>query len=501
MKSLVIQLARLGDIYQSWPALRALKRRQPAGEIHLLTRPRFAGACEGLTAVDRVHLLPTQQILQPLVSSSISGIEESLEKLRELTSALRSENFDQIVNLSFSPLSSYLVHQIETNGTKIKGYTRFSDGYLRIPDDMSAYFYAQVGPGRPNRFHLCEIFATLLGVDLSPPDWQAPQLPAIDHLGLPGEFVAVHVGASESHKRVTYSKWINILSHLRKLRPVKIALIGGSDEVAIGEQMAAAVPAGELTNLVGRLDLLQTMAVLQRASLLVGPDSAPLHMASLVGVPSLNLSVGELNFWETGPRSPGSVVLPAASEEDLPSDTVADMVARLLQHQRLPFATIQACPGTPSYTGLSRQVGALGTSATQVGAVTDEFAWQLLKAIYQGDPFPPPPDKWFLEGICQLIDVNSFVIETLQAVHEPKDLQTRAGLLDRGEEIIETVAKLVPSLIPAIRWYKTEKVRLGPLPFIELRDRNLAIQKMFQDFLEVYVQPTDFQPSVTKEAP
>ena len=53
MKILIIQLARLGDIYQSWPTLKAVKRANPGAEIHFLTRSKFAAAAPGPELVDR----------------------------------------------------------------------------------------------------------------------------------------------------------------------------------------------------------------------------------------------------------------------------------------------------------------------------------------------------------------------------------------------------------------------------------------------------------------
>ena len=165
MKILVLQLARLGDIYMSWPAIRALRRQFPEAEIHVLTRPRFAGAFEGLTAVHKIHLLPTKDILAPLVQPKMA-VQESFDRLTKFVDELYFMNFDKVYNLSFSPLSSYLTHYVSNSETEVHGYTRFRDGFFCIPDDMSAYFYAQVGIDRPNRFHLIEIFGSIVGSDL-----------------------------------------------------------------------------------------------------------------------------------------------------------------------------------------------------------------------------------------------------------------------------------------------------------------------------------------------
>lgn len=474
MKILVIQLARLGDIYQSWPAIRGLRRQNPEAEIHVLAREKFAAAFNALEAINDVHNLAPQDILSSLFAEN--GQEEALGKIHTLLAELKTQNWDWIINLSFSPLSSYLVHALATEKTKVTGYTRFNDGYLQIPDAMSAYFYAQVGFDRPNRYHLAEIFATLCEVDLVAEDWRTPILPRLK-IELPDEFIAVHVGGSEQHKALSVSKWISILSALRKLRPIPVVVIGAAGEKQIGAQIQAIAPEGEVINCAGELSLLQSLAVIKKARLLIGPDSGPVHMASLAGIPVLNLSLGQVKYWETGPRSAGSVVLTGESEDDILSDQIADFVMMMLQGHRLPLGTIETAPGAPSFTGLT--------------TTEDQFAWDLVRAIYQGDQFPMPVDPLFESGLQQLEDVNNFMIETLTSVHNAEELKRKAALLDRGEEIIETVAKLVPSLIPIVRWYQTEKIRVGPLPMEEIRQRNLETQKLLRGLIEVYRPPAN----------
>lgn len=498
MKILAIQLARLGDIYQSWPGLRALKRMMPDAEIHTLARPRFRAAFDGLEAVSQVKVFPSNDILSAYVSPAEAGntdaVSESLLssadevallKIEDVIQDLENEKYDWIINLSFSPLSADLTSVLSGPDTKISGYTRFDDGYLNLPDAMSAFFFAQVGHDRGNRFHLSEIFGTLCEADLTPEDWKAPVLPEITH-SLPEEYIAVHVGGSESHKALSVSKWISILRHLRTLRPFKFVIVGGKEDADKGLQLQCVAPEGEVINLAGQLSLAETMSVIKKASLLIGPDSAPIHMASLTATPTLNLSVGQVNHWETGPRAAGSVVLKAESEDVLMSNVIGDRVIEMVHGLRFPLGTIEACPGTPSFTG----------------SETDEsnFVWEFIQAIYMGHHFPKPIEPLFYEGIKQLLDVNSFMLEQLQSVVTVGDLQNRNALLQRGEEVIETIAKLVPSLAPLVRWYQTEKVRIGPQPLDQILRLNIETQKLLQGVLDLYNPGHDSAPQHEKDA-
>ena len=486
MKILILQLARLGDIYLSRPAIQALKRANPQAQITLLTRPKFRAAASGLEAVHEIIELPTHDLFAPLVQD-IMDVPAAHARLSEFIRELKTKNFDQIINLSFSPASSHLAHLLEPDGEKVRGYTRTPDGFLSIPDDMSAYFYAQVGPGKPNRYHLAEIFGTLCGVDLTEADWHAGKM---ENYVAPmkSPFIVCHIGASEEQKALSAEKWISTFGHFRSLNATPIVLIGSEAESAIADTIMSSSPTNSIVNLVGKTTLPQTMALLRQSVMLVGADSAPMHMASLTKTRCLNLSVGRVNFWETGPRAMGSWVLRANSEGDLPSDRVSRAMAAMVEKLRPELGIITVQEGAPSYSGLFPKEA--------------EFHWKLTQAVYQGSDFPHPINDGFWQAHEQLVQINHFIMEQLQALQDGARLEEKAGFIDRGEEVIAAVAKLVPAWGPVIRWYQTEKIRIGPGNAQQVLNRTCEIQLLLQQVLDLYSEMKSIQaPGVESEAP
>ena len=67
-------------------------------------------------------------------------------------------------------------------------------------------------------------------------------------------------------------------------RDYGLAIIGAGEEALIGDYVSADWP-GAKANLCGRLTLRSTAAVLELASVFVGPDSGPMHLAACVGIP------------------------------------------------------------------------------------------------------------------------------------------------------------------------------------------------------------------------
>ncbi|MGZ3723636.1 MAG: glycosyltransferase family 9 protein, partial [Bdellovibrionales bacterium] len=302
MRILVLQLARFGDIYQTWPTLQALKRKHPGCELHVLVRNRFQEAAQDFPGIT-VHALPTQEIMRPLFEGL--PIEASHEELRAFLQPLCDTSFDAIINLSFSPASSYLTDYLASSRTEVRGYTRHSDGHFNIPDDTSAYFYAQVGIGRANRYHLTEIFAAVAGVDLSEDDFRVAEQ---TYAG-PRHGIVVHLGASTAEKIYPPELWVSAIREILETSPVAVTLVGSAGERGLAETVTSQLSNPELTNRVGETSLRELFQTVNGASLLIGADSAPVHIASLTQTPVLNLSSSSVNFWETGPLAAGSRVL------------------------------------------------------------------------------------------------------------------------------------------------------------------------------------------------
>ncbi len=470
MKILVIQLARLGDIFQTWPALRALKKANPEVQIDVLCRSRFSAAFDGLDVISERIILPSQDVMRPMLEPQMD-VKSAHEILSQFVIGLKDKKYDRILNLSFSPFSSYLTHAIASETCQVSGYTRTSDGFLAIPDDMSAYFYAQVGVGKPNRFHLVEIFATMAGVDLQDGDWAPPSHLTIS---LDAPEVLIHVGASETKKQISPIKWATVINQLNKLGYYRVGLIGTNSEVELAEQISTSVAEGIVTSYVGKTNIAQLFALIAGAKVVVGSDSAPMHMASLTGTSCVNLSMSAVNFWETGPRAKGSVILRGADETDFASDRVAMVIKRVLCGEKQELSVIKVQAGSPSYWLLEPKEA--------------DFEWNLIKAIYMNEDFPQTENPLFRDSIIKLADINLLLIDQMEAIQKGLDIAKVAGIIDRGEEIIETVARLVPMVAPLVRWYQTEKVRIGPDSQEVLLRKSLGVQGLLQRVLDLYLE-------------
>lgn len=475
MKILVLQLARLGDIYMTWPVMRALKRLHPSAELHFLTRPRFEAAVQGLSAIDKHWVLPSSEILAPLIQDQ-PDTESSLQKMDQFVGTLNEEKFDWIINFTFSPFSSYLTHALSGPKTRVNGYTRFNDGSLRFADELSAYFYAQVGIGKPNRVHVSDLFAAMIDIEYVPEDWGDPEVIASPHV-LPDNYLAVHIGASEQHKALSAGKWTEFLAKMGSLKSdYSFVLIGAESEKAIAGKITSGLPSHTVIDLVGKTKMPELFDIIRNAEMLIGCDSAPIHIASLTDTPTFNISLGRVNFWETGPKSSLAFIHQAADDESIQASLVAQQVYKLLSGS-LPSGLIARSGGLASYE-LQESSGA-------------SFQWRLVQALYLGAAYPLAEQMNIVQGAMKLNDINNFAMEQLALVAK-NGVAAVAPFLARAEEVIESISRLVPELSPLISWYHAEKIRIGPGSVEEVCAATLSVHERLGRHLHVYIPQEEF---------
>ncbi|GMW05328.1 MAG: hypothetical protein AMXMBFR8_01250 [Nevskiales bacterium] len=108
--------------------------------------------------------------------------------------------------------------------------------------------------------------------------------------------------------------YAEVANRLQQQFGAKLLLTGGPTAVerAYGTAIASATCA-PVTNLIGQTSLKQLLALLERASLLICPDSGPAHMATAVGTPVIGLYATS-NRHRTGPYFCQDLVVDAYPE-------------------------------------------------------------------------------------------------------------------------------------------------------------------------------------------
>ncbi len=469
MKILVIQLARLGDILQTIPTVNALQRLNPNAEIHLLVRSHFRAAADLVPHLSRTWLLDSKNIFSPLFEQG--NLRETQIQLRSLLRDLKNENFAQIINLSFSPASSYLTTCLAARGIEVRGYVRHSDGFFNPNEDSSCYFYAQVGIGKSNRIHITDLMAQVAKVDLASGDWFTKYKPKkID--SLTEKYVAIHVGASQANKGYSAENWAKVLSGLES----QLVLIGAIGERAFAEEILRLVNQNRrsfITDLVGRTSFTELFDVIAQSELLVGADSAPMAMAPFTRTKCVNLSSQTVNFWETGPRAFGSRVIFADKINDIdPKDVIREIQNTMV--------------GTPAGKNVALVTNAVEGYVPQF-QTSDQFEWNLVKALYMGGELPIVEDHATILAMTQLREINQIVLDQTQYILDRKESNLHADLIARADEIISGIKKFAPKIHPLVSWYEVERTRIPPASLVNIAERTIKICKGLEHVLSLYL--------------
>ncbi|WP_419785708.1 glycosyltransferase family 9 protein [Pseudodesulfovibrio sp.] len=274
---LILQMQRMGDLILSYPLMLWLTRQYPGHPIFVAAEELFYKPLMGFSPA--VTYFPW-----------------------EGADVLRQHDFELVINLSIQEKAAALAGQVKSEA--VFGPVLSSGGGRFVHGPWQLYRTSLVANNRYNRFH----WAELNGLDVIPAeairatrfDEPRTQPRGVNKVGL-------FLGASEKAKRPPAAFWAELARELlaRGLRP---ALFGGPAEKELGAEVRRMAQAPVL-DLCGTLGLDELGAVGQTLALFVTPDTGPMHLAAWTGLKCLNLSMGPVNPWETGPHAPGHYVL------------------------------------------------------------------------------------------------------------------------------------------------------------------------------------------------
>ncbi|HEU4748783.1 MAG TPA: glycosyltransferase family 9 protein [Gemmatimonadaceae bacterium] len=281
----IVMMSAVGDAVHVLPVINALKRANPATTITWVLQPGAAALVRGHRSVDEIVLFDRSKGWRAFV---------------DVRKALAGREFDLVINLQV-----YLKAGIVTAFTRAPTKLGFDRARAR---DFNWLFTNRKIPSRPVQHVQNQYFEflTALGV---PPDpvvwdlgpwkeergWQRGFISSIDR-----PIASIVVGTSKPEKDWIPERWAQVADQLHDAFGMQVVLVGGKSE----RELAAQQRVMDLTKNKPRTELgsglRKLVSILHASSLVLSPDTGPLHMSVALDRPVISL-MGYTNPKRTGP--------------------------------------------------------------------------------------------------------------------------------------------------------------------------------------------------------
>ncbi len=292
-KVLVIQEARLGDLLQSGPLLEKIHGQ--GGCPTLLLRPGVVEAARSLGMNSGIISWPG--FGDPSAALSLSC---RIAGSRDFVRKMRSENFSRVIVLNHHGTGIALANML---GVPVSGFDHLFDRESGSPAPLGGWPAYLVASSRGiralNRIHLSDMWQGFEGPGRIP---SRPAGGGGDSLGP----VVVVLGGRSPYRRLSPEALHRLLLTLERIDGHPVILSGGPEDGELGEALAGRSGA-KVTNTAGRTTVQELVALISQASVVFSPDTATLHLAASLGVPSVGLFFASALPYETGAYREGAL--------------------------------------------------------------------------------------------------------------------------------------------------------------------------------------------------
>jgi ADP-heptose:LPS heptosyltransferase len=276
----------MGDVVRTLPAVAALRARYPQAEITWLVERKAEGVIREQPELDHVLVFPREELEAHWRARRWGPL---LGEASRFARVLRRRRFDLVIDFHAILKSGILAR---LTGAPLR--VGYAPPFSREASSWFANRRARLEPARISRFERNAALVDFLGGEAPPPAGRAPgfrvdperRLRMRARLGVPGPVALIHPGTSAAtpYKRYPVERWAAVARALRVDGVHCVVSTGGAAETEVARALVASSDAAAAlappTPAPGDL-----AALAAACDVFLGSDSGPLHLASLVGTP------------------------------------------------------------------------------------------------------------------------------------------------------------------------------------------------------------------------
>lgn len=313
-RTLLLQLARLGDLIQSLPVINSLRTHFPERQLDLLCAAPLVPLGRFFSGIDRVYPWEGERWHS---FATVAGRDKKclVEAAEHYLADSVFDSYPLAYNLNNHPRSILAAHLLSE---RVVGAGEQGPLNPSLPPWVA--FLRQVASDRgTNRIHLADAFCGVCSV--KPP--MAVSTIQADNVDLPSDLaqivndgsierIGIVLGAGDADRRVPLATWRCLIEACVEQFPkCLVLLIGGAGEREAGlalEDQFSPQYLSRILNCVGRTTLPQLAHVFNRCQWVIGSDTGPLHLGVACGAQAIGWYFSRARVHETGPYGVGHYV-------------------------------------------------------------------------------------------------------------------------------------------------------------------------------------------------
>jgi len=281
---LLIQLGDIGDVVLTTPTMRALRENCPHSEIFVFVREHVRELVEECPWVDGVIS----------VNKGKGNLREEIAYQRDFLAELRRKRFELTIDLRAGTRGAVVSF---LSGAKVR-IGRYSDDgtlwrnrlftHLIRPENESEQYSSLHSLNILSPLEL-EVQDTTPALEVTPEkEKRALEILRKEKVPPYKPILALHPFSRWRYKEWLIQNYTRLINHIGSQYPVSIVVTGAPEERGRVAEMVSGSSV-DAHNLAGKTSLGELPAVLKKCSLLIGIDSAAVHIAAAVGIPTITI--------------------------------------------------------------------------------------------------------------------------------------------------------------------------------------------------------------------
>ena len=318
---LIVNLKRFGDIYSSIHLVDSIMRENPQAKISVLVYKEFSKVIKTVHNISKCYEIDREKIIS-LFNNPIYSDAYALNELKKVTNLLEAKRWKKVINYSNDRVGTYICSIVKSeNNCGVK----FSKNHIpEHSNEWSIIFNDMLTSYKHTPIHFVDCYHKLLGIDRAIDSShklitnETHNLNAFNSFneirkneskeGIDLKMVGIQLKASKESKEVpldTIVETLNLILDDPGLFP--ILLIAPTIEERTYVNKINEYFDNKLITV--EADFIALSSVLLNLDIIITPDTVIKHMADLLSVPVLEISLGQAPFLKQGTIQKGCLVL------------------------------------------------------------------------------------------------------------------------------------------------------------------------------------------------